>query len=790
MSKKPTYEALKQRIRELELVECQYKWMLAEQQQKEKRYQNLFDNMLHEVHVWELVFDDVGDIKTWNLVDANTAALKSWKKNLSQIVGKTTDEIFPKSNASELFMPVVKKIFEEGKPHIWESYFPDTNQFLHMISVPFGGYFISTGLDITERKQAEEKLLKSEEKYRYLINSLQEGIWQIDKEAITTYVNSPMAEMLGYTQDDMKGKHLFEFMNKSCEKNAAFKLKRRQEGMKEQHEFEFMHKNGTKVYTLLETIPLSNKDGQYEGALASVMNISERKKTEETLRKQNYFLEKAQKLGRIGTWEIDFLHNKIAWTDENFEIFGVPKENVVDYETFLDKVHPDDRDYVRREWQAAVEGKLYDLEHRILLDGEVKWVREKADIVFDDYGKAINAIGITQDISERKRLENELLKSQKMKSIGTLAGGIAHEFNNILSIIIGNNELIMEDLPKRCLSRDCCEEIHLAGMRARDVVKHLLTFSRQNDSTKNSIDIASVTTEALKLIRAMTPSNIEISDRISPDCLPIFGDSTQIHQILINLCNNAVDALPISGGKINIELCNSSIEKSEVPSTGQKPSNKYVRLLVRDNGSGIDTEILDRVFEPYFTTKDVGKGCGIGLAVVHGIVENHGGSIACESCKGEGTTFTILIPAHEGRVAEELDKKDILSGNGEKILYVDDEPSIAKLGRRYLESLGYDVYSTTDPEEALAMVKAEPDRFNLIISDMAMPNMPGDQLITEILTINPEMPTMICSGYSSRMTETKATEMGIKAFVMKPLNKAELTKKVREVLDGSNQIVK
>jgi len=409
----------------------------------------------------------------------------------------------------------------------------------------------------------------------------------------------------------------------------------------------------------------------------------------------------------------------------------------------------------------------------------------------------LGAIGILEDITdrvavqkERTMLEKQLQQSQKIESIGTLAGGIAHEFNNILSIIIGNNELIMKDLPEWSLSKESCEEIRLAGIRARDVVKHLLTFSRKDYSNKKPIDIASVTIDALKLVRSTTPSNIKIRDRISPDCWPIFGDSTQIHQILINLCNNAVDALPISGGEIDIELCNLNIEKSKASSTGSKKPGKYVRLIVRDNGSGMDTKTLERVFEPYFTTKDVGKGSGIGLSVVHGIVENHNGSITCESSKAQGTEFTIYIPAYEGRVEEKSAKENILPGKGECVLYVDDEPSIAKLGRRHLKSLGYDAYSTTDPKEALEMVKAEPNRFNLVISDMAMPNMPGDQLISEILSINPEMLTMICSGYSSRMSETKASEMGIKAFVMKPLDITELAKKVREVLNEGNQIIK
>lgn len=278
-------------------------------------------------------------------------------------------------------------------------------------------------------------------------------------------------------------------------------------------------------------------------------------------------------------------------------------------------------------------------------------------------GKIIGAVVAMHDDTQRrmaelkqKKLQTQLNQAQKMESIGTLAGGIAHEFNNILSIIIGNNELIMEDLPEKSLARENSEEIRLAGLRARDIVRHLLTFSRHDVSTKKPIEIKSVLKESLKLIRATTPTNIEIRDKIFSNCLPIYGDATQINQILINLCNNAIDALPISGGTIDIELCNSNSEENEAFLISKWEPGKYVKLTVRDNGIGMDKKIVEKIFEPYFTTKGVGEGSGIGLAVVHGIVKKHGGSIVCDSKKDQGTVFTILIPAYDRSVMKETDK--------------------------------------------------------------------------------------------------------------------------------------
>ncbi|NWH03768.1 ATP-binding response regulator [Desulfobacter latus] len=490
------------------------------------------------------------------------------------------------------------------------------------------------------------------------------------------------------------------------------------------------------------------------------------------------------------------LEGKFLFASPSYcKLFGKTEDDLIG-NTFMPLVHEDDQEITAKAMKNLYRPpyKAY-IEQRAMTKDGWRWIGWMDTSILDQNGNVTEIIGVGRDIDERKKAELEkdklqaqLNQSQRLESLGNMAGGIVHEFNNILSIIIGNNELVMEDLPEWSPSRESCEEIHLAGLRAINTVKQLLTFSKQDDSVKKPIEIRSVVKESLELIRSTTPTNIEIRATLSPDCLPILGDATQINQILINLCSNAMDALPISGGIIDIELRNFEIDHCNGVSAHKSAPGKYIKLMVRDNGSGISQEILDRIFEPYFTTKDVGKGSGIGLAVVHGIVENHGGSIVCESTKDKGTLFTILIPAHEGTVEEESHKTDMLFGNGERILYVDDEPAIAKLGKCHLEALGYDAFSTTDPKDALEMIKAEPDQFDLIISDMAMPNIPGDQLIAQIRSINPEMPTMICSGYSSRMSETKASKMGIRAFVMKPLKKAELAKKIRAVLDNGKQL--
>ncbi|BHH85986.1 response regulator [Desulforhopalus sp. 52FAK] len=387
----------------------------------------------------------------------------------------------------------------------------------------------------------------------------------------------------------------------------------------------------------------------------------------------------------------------------------------------------------------------------------------------------------------RRLLEKQLQQAQKMESIGTLAGGVAHEFNNMLAIIMGNNQLIIEELPEGSLARESTEEIKIAGTRARDVVKQLLTFSRQDDAEKKEMDFTFVVQESMKLIRSSIPVNIKIEQNLSADTYPVMGNDTQINQLLIHLCNNGVDALPEKGGIVTVELSYETIDEVQTKHQQQLKPGLYAKLMVSDNGIGMDKVVLDRVFEPYFTTKDIGEGTGIGMAIVHGIVERHDGAIYVDSTPGQGTTFTIFLPAHEGLIEQENDELDVLPVGDESVLYVDDEASIAKLGKRLLESLGYTAEPISDPEKALDMVRNDPDKFDLLITDMAMPNMTGEQLVIETLKIRQNMPIIICTGYSAKISEKEAADIGARSFIMKPINKSELAKMVRKVLDETKR---
>ena len=421
-------------------------------------------------------------------------------------------------------------------------------------------------------------------------------------------------------------------------------------------------------------------------------------------------------------------------------------------------------------------------------DHSVFPVSVESRFVQGDYIEARPEIrSVIIDISEKKQLEENLRRSERLETIGTLAGGIAHEFNNILGIIIGNNELAMEEAPHSGSLKDTLEEIMSASMRAKEVVKQLLTFSRQDNAKKIPLDISTVVKDSIKLIRSSTPANIDIIQRLSDDVDTLVANPTQINQLLINLCSNATDAMPPAGGMITIELLNTCLDKdTKTVHLGLKPG-RYIKLMVRDNGVGMKKEMLSRIFEPYFTTKEVGKGTGIGLAVVHGIVERHNGAITVESHPGKGTLFTTYLPSSRMAVAEVPDMHITLPKGDETILIVDDERSILKLWQLQFEKLGYAVISMIDPLEAITYLKKDRHGVDLVITDMAMPRMTGDQLAAEILKINPDIPIILCTGYSEKISKEKAFNLGIRAFVMKPFNINDFAFRVRNVLDSRRQ---
>ncbi|MCP3932681.1 MAG: response regulator [Bacteroidetes bacterium] len=387
------------------------------------------------------------------------------------------------------------------------------------------------------------------------------------------------------------------------------------------------------------------------------------------------------------------------------------------------------------------------------------------------------------DITKRKELETNLQQAHKMESIGTMAGGVAHDFNNILSIIVGNSELALDDIPKWNPAHLNIEQIKDASLRAAGIVKQLLSFSRQSDQELNPVGIKAVMKDSLRFLRSTIPTTVEIREDIMATDETILADPIQINQVIMNLCINASQAMEETGGVLEIKIEKKSLSEEPADHYTDLAPGDYVKIVVSDSGPGIDPEIIGRIFDPYFTTKEMGKGSGMGLSVVHGIVTSHNGAIAVDSKLGKGSTFTILFPVITQKPAMKVETTDEIRGGNEKILFVDDEQAVVSMAGQILERFGYKVTTETNPAAALELFQLNPDDFDLVITDMTMPQMTGLKFSERMKEIRPDIPVIISTGYSSLIDKESAQEKGIAAYVMKPIVKSELSKTIRAVLD-------
>ncbi len=398
-------------------------------------------------------------------------------------------------------------------------------------------------------------------------------------------------------------------------------------------------------------------------------------------------------------------------------------------------------------------------------------------------------LSIARDVTERKALEVRLRRSQKMEAIGTLAGGIAHDFNNILATIIGFAELSLDEAPEGSDLYDNLREVLLSGRRARDLVRQILSFSRRTDKAKGPVRINPLVKETVKMLRATLPSSVEVWERVCRESLSVLADPTQIQQIIINLATNAADAMFEEGGRLDIGLEKIDPEVPPKDLDGPMPGGRYLLLTVSDTGIGIEPEDLERIFDPYFTKKPAGKGSGLGLSVAHGIVSGCGGQIAVQSRPGKGTVFRVYLPLVEEKTAfAEPGAAKKLPAGDEHVLVVDDEPSIVKMLRLLLEHLGYRVTACHGALEALEDFRRNPAAYDAVITDMTMPQMTGDRLAAKIKGIRPEVPVVLCTGYSAKIDPENAELSGIEDFLTKPLDREQIANKLRRVLDARRRV--
>jgi PAS domain S-box-containing protein len=637
--------------------------------------------------------------------------------------------------------------------------------------------------DITERKMAAEALRASHERFLTVLNSLDATIYVSDMATDEIlFVNKSMIENYGR---DMTGEVCWDvFRGESgpcphCNKDQLI------DG----------NNNPTGVHVWQDKNPITGKwfinyDRAIEwtdGRLAKLQiatDITERKQIEEELRisEEHYreYFEENISASYISSPEGQL----IACNEEYRKIFEFDSiKHALD--TPITNFYNDSNE--RNNFLNIIkkEKRVTGFEPKLMRpDGTPVHLLENASGVFDEDGNLKQIRGFLLDVTEQKNLEAQLQQAQKIEAIGTLAGGIAHDFNNILFPVIGHTEMLLEDVPEDSPFRNSLKEIYTSVLRAKDLVKQILTFSRQDSGELILMKMQPIIKEALKLIRSTIPTTIEIKQDINPDCGVIKADPTQIHQIVMNLTTNAFHAMEQIGGLLKVSLKEIELGGHDIITPDMIPGI-YACLTVADTGTGMDKNLTDKIFDPFFTTKEKGKGTGMGLSVVHGIVTVMGGYIQVYSKPGKGTQFLVYLPVEKSlsEKQETNSTAEEIQGGVEQILLVDDEEAILTMEKLMLERLGYQVTSRTSSLEALEAFRADPDKFDLIITDMAMPNMRGDKLSAELIKIRPDIPVLLCSGFSEVMSEKKATSLGIKGFLMKPIVMKDLAQKIREVLE-------
>ncbi|MBU0485891.1 MAG: PAS domain-containing protein [Proteobacteria bacterium] len=475
--------------------------------------------------------------------------------------------------------------------------------------------------------------------------------------------------------------------------------------------------------------------------------------------------------------------------NENFaRLTGLSKEEIIG-KTEFDVAPPEVAEkYHRQDLDVMREGEAYSFE------GQLEYnIRSEQFAIFskaafaDQQGRITGMIGSIFDITNHHNLEIQLRQTQKMESIGTLAGGIAHDFNNILAAIMGFSELALHKIPPDSSTHADIKHVIDASIKARDLVKQILTFSRQDKLESIPTKITPIIQDISRLLEKKIPKNIEIRLKLEAENGVIMADPGQIYQILFNLCDNSLHAMREKGGTIGISLVETVLSKEDCKSLGKIPPGRYMKITTSDTGCGMGQNIINRIFEPFFTTKKFGEGKGMGLAVIHGIILNHGGAVKVSSTPEIGTSFEIFLPISAERKEAVVKKTTDIPRGNERIMVVDDEQILIDMFKNILGDLGYQVEGITESPRALQRFKVNPDQYDLVITDQVMPVMIGTEMIKEMLKIRADIPIIMCTGFSESEPELKKEITGIKAFAMKPILTRDFATTIRQVLDQSKK---
>jgi len=666
---------------------------------------------------------------------------------------------------------------------------PTTQRWFHLQATPFPGgasqrHVVVAHENITARKQADNALIASENRIRLVFDTSPNCLFIKDRLGSYVMVNMATARLFSRSREEMIGKTDGELACGGWSKgepasSAPAGADLSVAALLDTSEEAFVQKDGAVRWFRTFRAPIAFADAP-DCELTIAVDITLQREAREKLRSSELLMRTI----------LDTLTSRVVLMDRELQVIWANRAaaNFAQkascqmigepcYKVFAhQKVICEDCPSI----EALSRGRVSE-QMRKTMQGRT-WVTYAIPIR-NDVGEITNVVEVADDITGRLFLEGQLRQAQKMESLGTLAGGIAHDFNNILSGILGYTELAQMEAEANPTIKEYLGEVYSAGVRATELVRQILTFSRRRNAELQPLQAPLVVKEALKLLRSTLPTTVELKTSISTKVDPVLADPTQIHQVIMNLCTNASHAMEPDGGVLTVAVEQTRPEAEFFERHPGLAVGSYLQILVSDTGCGMSPDILSSIFDPYFTTKDLGEGTGLGLSVVHGIVKEYGGEILVDSVPEQGSTFTILLPVTSKAVFDlEGDRESRALAGTEHILLVDDEPTLCEAYKRFLEKYGYRVTTLNDPLKALEAFRGNPGSFDLVLSDVTMPRLTGDKMGVQMLALRPELPIVLMTGFSHHLTEELAKKQGFRELVMKPLAKHSLLVKLREIL--------
>ncbi len=670
---------------------------------------------------------------------------------------------------------------------------------------------ISMGVILLNFTKAAESLRESEGRFRLAMQHSPIGMALVALDGCWLEVNPALCAIVGRTREELLGLS-FQSVTHPEDVGADQGLIKRlvdRQVPSYRREKRYLHKDGRVIWVRVDVSIIFNADGTPQHLVSQVVDVTERKRTEQALHEHQAKLVMAMDTARLGHWEFDVATGRFTFDDNFYKLLGTSAAREgglqMSAETYTQRfILPEEATVVGDEINRALSTTdphyTRQLEHRFRrVDGSVGLMSVRFAIEKDSTGRTVRTYGLNQDITEQaetaqrhRNLEEQLRHAQKMEALGALAGGIAHDFNNILTGILGNLQLAEQDLPGDHPAQEKLREAGQASRRARAHVARILTFSRRYPGDRSATSLGPVVQEAVQLLRASLPATIEIKASVDGTCARVVCDSTQIHQVIMNLGTNSAHAMRRSTGLLEVQLQAVQPNRSLMEQFPQVKAGHGVRLTIRDNGCGMEKSVMARIFEPFYTTKAPGEGTGLGLAMVHGIVEDHGGAIVVTSTVGQGTTFDLYFPAVTDPPGEETvddaaapTAATISFGQGRKVMFVDDDLLLLKLGQEILTRCGFVPDPFSSPAAAWEKFQVAPQECAAVISDLTMPGMTGVDLARQFRALRPDVPFILASGYMHAEAHKAAQESGVTHFVHKPFEIEELVGKLRAALEPS-----